>query len=265
MSRVSIYENSWINLVFEGKNKKYGAYQLRKHSDRTTMIAFFMGLFFVTVALLANLWSGKNAPITIPDPGEIIIRLSNTPLTTPPKTEKQVIPATKKQNKEVDEKQLANPIVAEPQDADQNIAKTKDNTTNPTATEGTATTATIPFSGTGMPSTSPTDNSTTINSTVMLDKLPEFPGGINKFYKYVGNNFNNPETDEPKTIRVYVSFVIEKDGSMTDIQVKRDPGYGVGNEAIRVLKSLKTKWTPGLIAGKPVRTSYNLPITVQIQ
>ena len=65
-------------------------------------------------------------------------------------------------------------------------------------------------------------------------------------------------------MKVYVSFVIEKDGSMTDIQVKRDPGYGMGKEAIRVLKSLKTKWSPGMIGSKAVRTAYNLPITVQM-
>jgi protein TonB len=49
---------------------------------------------------------------------------------------------------------------------------------------------------------------------------------------------------------------------MTDIKVIKDPGYGMGKEAIRVLKSLKTKWTPGIINSKPVRTSYNLPISV---
>jgi protein TonB len=65
-------------------------------------------------------------------------------------------------------------------------------------------------------------------------------------------------------MRILVSFVVEKDGSMTDIQVKRDPGYGLGKEAIRVLKSLKTKWVPGMIGTKPVRTSYSLPITVQM-
>ncbi|MNT81451.1 Gram-negative bacterial tonB protein [compost metagenome] len=61
-----------------------------------------------------------------------------------------------------------------------------------------------------------------------------------------------------------MSFVIEKDGSMTDIQVKKDPGYGLGKEAVRVLKSLKTKWSPGMMQGKAVRTAYNLPITIQI-
>ena len=81
----------------------------------------------------------------------------------------------------------------------------------------------------------------------------------------MGNNFEKQDIEGSGAIRVYVSFVIEKDGSMTDIQVKKDPGYGLGKEAIRVLKSLKTKWTPGMIDSKPVRTAYNLPITVQLE
>jgi protein TonB len=52
---------------------------------------------------------------------------------------------------------------------------------------------------------------------------------------------------------------------MSNIKVLRDPGYGLGKEAIRVLKSLKSKWTPGMIAGQAVRTSYNLPITVKLE
>jgi periplasmic protein TonB len=65
-------------------------------------------------------------------------------------------------------------------------------------------------------------------------------------------------------LTVTVSFVIEKDGSMTDIRVIRNPGYGLDKEAIRVLKSLKTKWTPGKLKGENVRTQYTLPITLRI-
>ncbi|MNY48601.1 Gram-negative bacterial tonB protein [compost metagenome] len=66
-------------------------------------------------------------------------------------------------------------------------------------------------------------------------------------------------------MKVYVSFVIERDGSITDITVIKDPGYGLGKEAVRVLKSLKTKWTPGVLNGKTVRTAYNLPITIKTE
>ncbi|MDR6967783.1 hypothetical protein J2X31_001795 [Flavobacterium arsenatis] len=53
--------------------------------------------------------------------------------------------------------------------------------------------------------------------------------------------------------------------SFGDIRVPRNPGYGLDKEAIRVLKSLKIKWEPGMIGGKPVRTAYNLPINVQLR
>jgi len=95
--------------------------------------------------------------------------------------------------------------------------------------------------------------------------MPEFPGGMAKFYSYVGNNFQRPELDVERTLKVYVSFVIERDGSITDIKVLNDPGYGLGKEAIRVLKSIKTKWTPGILNGKTVRTAYNLPITIKTE
>jgi protein TonB len=62
-----------------------------------------------------------------------------------------------------------------------------------------------------------------------------------------------------------MSFVIEKDGSMTDIKVVRNPGYGLDKEAIRVLKSLRTKWSAGMKNGKKVRTQYTLPILVKME
>ena len=81
------------------------------------------------------------------------------------------------------------------------------------------------------------------------------------FYKFVGNNYQAPEEEGLKG-KVYVTFVVEKDGSLTDIKVIRDIGYGTGKEAIRVLKKCP-KWTPGEQNGKKVRVLYSLPITIQ--
>jgi protein TonB len=127
---------------------------------------------------------------------------------------------------------------------------------------GTATTIPISTNGTSEVAAKKNDNPVNTNA---LDKLPEFPGGIAKFYTYVGNHFEKPEIEGEQTISVYVSFVIEENGTMSNIKVLRDPGYGLGTEAIRVLKSLKAKWAPGMIAGQAVRTSYNLPITVKLE
>jgi protein TonB len=62
-----------------------------------------------------------------------------------------------------------------------------------------------------------------------------------------------------------IAFVIEKDGTMTDIRILKDPGYGLGQEAVRVLKSLKTKWNPGILNSKPMRTAYTLPIIIKTE
>lgn len=94
-----------------------------------------------------------------------------------------------------------------------------------------------------------------------LEEKPDFPGGMEKFYKFVGNNFQTPEEDGLKG-KVYVSFIVEKDGSLTDIKVLRDIGFGTGKEAIRVLNKCP-KWTPAQKNGKPIRALYSLPITIQ--
>jgi protein TonB len=74
-------------------------------------------------------------------------------------------------------------------------------------------------------------------NSAAVDKLPGIPRR-NRKHTYVGRNFNSPDIATDSNIK-YTFFVVEKDGSMTDIQVKNDPGYGLGKEAIRVLKSLK--------------------------
>jgi hypothetical protein len=102
------------------------------------------------------------------------------------------------------------------------------------------------------------DNS--IYNTSSIEVKPDFPGGIEKFYKFVGNNFQTPEEDGLKG-KIYVTFVVEKDGSLTDIRVVRDIGYGTGKEAIRVLNKCP-KWIPGQKNGKPIRVIYSIPITI---
>lgn len=92
---------------------------------------------------------------------------------------------------------------------------------------------------------------------------PEFPGGMNGFYKFVGKTFNMPlEASKNKVQgKVYLQFIIEKDGSVNEAIILKDMGYGLGDEAARVLK-LSPKWTPASINGKRVRVMYSLPIMI---
>jgi len=94
-----------------------------------------------------------------------------------------------------------------------------------------------------------------------IEKKPEFPGGIGAFYKYIANNYKTPNVNNLSG-KVFVNFVIEKDGSIVEAKVIRDLGYGTGEEAVRVLMQ-SPKWSPGMQNGQPVRVMYSLPITIQ--
>jgi protein TonB len=272
MSKQSLYENNWINLVFENRNREYGAFQLRQQSAKISYFALLIGIFLCTSLatvphILRTIFPDKIIPDVLPQIKERIIEVTRIfpdqlkPIDPVAPKPMQAQPAAL-----VSTKQLTNPVIVKAPLATEDIPTTVEIIAHPAAgitgvTSGTA--SSLPQLNLENGST-PIDTGNKVMNSAALDKLPEFPGGIAKFYNYVGRNFESPEISSDKNVRIYVSFVVEKDGSMSDIQVKNDPGYGLAKEAIRVLKSLKTKWTPGMIDSKPVRTAYNLPITVQV-
>ncbi|TDD95227.1 energy transducer TonB [Flavobacterium cellulosilyticum] len=272
MSRLSIYETPWIDLVFENRNKNYGAYQLRRESVKSTLSAFFMGLLFVaSIGTIATVISYFNSDtIVVENPAQEWsdpIQITDVVLTDVHKT---VIPEVKTQVAAtiIQKDQLINPVIVHAEEAIKELATNIENKNTTSITSdalGTVGTNPITATGTETEISKAVNYGTSIVNTTILDKLPEFPGGMKNFYTYVGKNFEKPEIDGMSNLKVYVSFVIEKDGSMSNIKVLRDPGYGLGQEAIRVLKSIKAKWTPGIIDSKPVRTAYNLPISIEMR
>ena len=272
MSNVSIYEKNWIDLVFEDKNQEYGAYQLRKENSKVSLLALFYGILIVGGASSIFIFSSfLSKPViepipTLPD--DYIIKVSNF---TYPEREKEALkqlPTEKTPVTQTEPTNLSNMVVAQTQQAVVDVPTNDNLTTEQPSTDVGSGNGTP--DGTGQ-STTATAGSSSDSETkesyipVELDKLPAFPGGMEKFYQYVGNNFDKPEhLNAGSMISVLVAFVIEKDGSMTDIKVIRNPGHGLDKEAIRVLKSLKTKWTPGIKNGNKVRTEYVLPIKVKI-
>ena len=99
-------------------------------------------------------------------------------------------------------------------------------------------------------------------SFLSVDKTPDFPNGINEFYSYLAKAIKYPKAAVDKNIqgKVFTQFVIEKDGSLSHINVISGPGYGTEEEAVRVLEQ-SPKWNPGVKDGKPVRVLYHLPIS----
>jgi protein TonB len=268
MSNVSIYEKNWIDLVFEDKNKAYGAYQLRQENSRTTLFAFLGSLTLILVLLGG--WFLFSSFGSKPEP--TIINCPVSPTITPVKLKPRVEP-TKPMNQNIQVK-TASPnkfkkYVASttPVEIEVPVTATIPMTSN-TSGNGTEAGSTVSTSTGGESPTLTTTPPTVESEPVLsgsLDRLPEYPGGINKFYEYVGNNIEKPEIDEHLSmISVIMSFVIEKDGTMSNIKVLRSTDKNLEREAIRVLRSLKVKWAPGYKDGEKMRTLYTLPIKVAL-
>lgn len=100
----------------------------------------------------------------------------------------------------------------------------------------------------------------------IVEEMPEFPGGMSKLSEYLAKNIKYPQMARETGVkgRVFIGFVIEPDGSVSNIQVLRGIGGGCDEEAMRVVKSMP-KWKPGKQRGKAVRVSYNLPVNFQLQ
>ena len=266
MSNLSIFEKKWIDLVFEGKNKSYGAYQLRQESTKTTIFAFISGIVFISLIsgvglFLSSFGSKPEMNPDIPLTDSLIV----VPFHQDPKIEEPIVEPQASSAPDV-EVPTSSTLVVAPTDQSEPDVPTNDElpTTNtPAGIPGGTGTNPNPSTGVGTtPEPEPTLPPTEPFVPAALDEQPEFPGGIDRFRKQVGEKFVTPELEEERVVSVIVSFVIEKDGTMTDIKVLKNPGYNLDKEAIRVLKSINTKWKPGKIKGQLMRTQYTLPIKV---
>ena len=103
-----------------------------------------------------------------------------------------------------------------------------------------------------------------IHDYSLVDASPEFQGGQKELQKYLASNIRYPAAAKQANVqgKVYLSFVVEKDGQLTDVKVKQGIGSGCDEEALRVMRG-SPKWRPGLIGESPVRTYYVLPVSFQ--
>ena len=101
---------------------------------------------------------------------------------------------------------------------------------------------------------------------VVVEEQAEFPGGLDSMYAYIVKNLKYPEAAKEKGIegRVFVSFIIEKDGSISNVKILRGIGGGCDEAAVEMIKNMP-KWKPGTQRGKPVRVQFNLPIKFELE
>lgn len=257
--KLDLLKKEWLEVVFEGRNKLYGAYNLRKNNGKTTVRSFLIGgvifTFLVSIPVLANL---------IPDSeDEVVLDQKITTVKLPPKEIPKDLPPPPPPPPKVDQVKFVKPVVAKAEEVTEEPPKVEEIKEKKIGAETIKGDPDAPLTvepvSTGPSKVVEEDNS--IYNSAGIEVKPEFPGGMSKFLNFIRNNYTAPDEEGLKG-RVIVSFVVEKDGSLTDIKVLKDIGYGTGAEAIRVLKKCP-RWTPAEQNGKKVRCSYQLPIAIE--
>ncbi|KAA6566822.1 energy transducer TonB, partial [Salmonella enterica subsp. enterica serovar Lubbock] len=100
----------------------------------------------------------------------------------------------------------------------------------------------------------------------VVEKMPSFPGGMPALFEYLCNNLHYPKVAEEKKVegRVLVTFVVGKDGSISNAELVRSVSEELDAEAIRVVSSMP-KWQPGTQNGKPVNVKFTVPVTFKLK
>ena len=292
MDNLNLFGKQWLNIVFENRNKNYGAYKLRQESGKTTLLALVIGIGFLSLVFGSSyLYASKSGEtIVVVDFGEkdpVVPKIVDAKPEDKPKVieDEKTKPVEKKIEKamvkDVMENKKLVEMTAGKNATDERLNAQKDFNDNVNSgqqntkanTDGT-------FNKDGKQSGDKNTNTDTKSKTdgystegdsgfgkneiVRLVQKKAAPNeGYEKFFESFARKFTkNPINANVNEVVVKLKFVVEKDGSFTDIQVIDDK-HGLGNEAIRVLNSMP-KWKPAQHNGITVRSMFTLPIKVKI-
>jgi periplasmic protein TonB len=256
--KVNICTEDWCNLVFDGKNKEYGAYAIRTHSQAQQTKSLFIAISLAGSLAIIPLLKKDKVPGPDPDQslGSVVVTHvdNDIPKLPPPKTEPPRLPP-RSTFKFVDPVIDINAHTDEIPVNDDPANKNKDVGTKDTQGDPNAVNSSLPYN--------PTEDKDTIHKWV--DQRPQFKGGDAEMYRFLKKNLRFPELAAQTGIsgRVYVQFVVSKEGEISDVIVTRGLDNNECNEeAMRVIKMMPN-WSPGKINGKPVAAYFNIPIVFE--
>ena len=277
MAKIDLIDNGWVDLVFDGKNQAYGAYQLRKDTGKRNLKALItMFLIFAAIAAiviakvsidiyiasrnaaietdveLQSLADKKEAKAEKKDEPEVekveIERVKSSVAFTVPEIKKDEEVKEEQEIKSQDELQETNTAIGAfnvegNDETGGEVLKAKEVIAEPEP---------------------PKVEETKVFDVV--EEMPQFPGGQAALLEYLAKNIKYPVVAEENGVqgRVIVTFVVEKDGSITDVRVVKSVDPSLDKEAQRVVKSMP-KWIPGKQNGSAVRVKYTVPVTFRLQ
>jgi protein TonB len=262
-----------LDIIFENRNKEYGAYELRKRYHKR--LKYAMGIMLATVAMLwtilyldSRIFHGRiNRQIFQPATGEV--DLSKTTDVKKQDIIKPRIPAGPQRIATfrnvapmiVSSNQPTKPL---PQVTDIDLKKI-----GTQATAGVSAVGDLPLGGPGNGADKTADEKTGSAETGVLitaDFMPEFPGGMEVLKRFLARNIHMPAVDpEPGSrIRVLAKFVVDEQGNISRIQTIQSGGASFDDEVLRVLNKMP-RWKPGRQNGRNVAVYFTLPVIFQSQ
>lgn len=268
---LNLYKSSWTDLVFKNRNKAYGAYQLRAESSSITLRALLIAaplfiVLFAGPAIYKRLQPEvKITEVTMdmvleaipPAVDRVLEKKIELPKADPaqlkPKTVKMTANIQVVDQPQVDE---TPPMLDDLQDAVVGQSNQSGATTSAVATPGSS-------SGNAAGNVVAVDN--TVYNSGTVEQYPEFEGGMAAWGKFIQRNLRYPEMAIEKETqgKVFVSFVVERDGSITDVSILKGIGNGCDEEAMRVIKK-SPRWKPGLQHNTAVRVRYTMPLSFML-
>ena len=264
-----------LDIIFQNRNKAYGAYQLRRSYNEYLMRGFFFGLsFLILLFLLPKLVKAVSGALAA-KPVEVEIEMGAPPdLSTdvppppppppptpppPTRTTVQFVPPIIKKDEEVQKDEPKKDIEElQEEKADIGKADVKGNDDAPPETFDNPKELEVVE-----PVKVVEDK---VYETFDIQKMPSFPGGEAELQKFLRDNINYPAIARENNIQgtAALSFVVGKDGSISSVTILKEPGGGCGKEAVRVVNQMP-RWTPGEANGNPVKVKFTLPVRFRLE
>ncbi len=272
MEKKNILTADFLDLLFEGRNKDYGAYELRKTYNRRISYALagttLVCLLFVAGSIWANAKKGKTSTLLITTEVELQNIKKDEPKPEMPKPEP--IPEKKIATTQYVVPQIVRDEDVKPEDELKEITQLEDTRIGTVNQEGEKgvdiVTPPVETHGVG-PAVAPKQEEDYDKLFFTVQQAAEYPGGMEAWRKFLERNLNRDlptENGAPAAdYTVIVSFVVDKEGKISDVKAENDPGYGTKDEALRVIKKA-TNWKPAEQNGRKVIYRHKQAITFRV-
>lgn len=282
MAKIDLYDPKWVEMVFAGKNKEYGAYQLRKGTSGRNIKALL--ILVIAAALVGGFLAWKVIEQKQAEEQQAYMEAMEVAKLqqqakkeekkkepVKPKIEpKKEIPVARETQKFTAPVIMKDELVKEENQVkqmDKLDEKVAVGTENKEGTKSRLAEAVRSDIAVAAPPPPPAPKPEVSNKVFdVVEEMPHFPGGPAALQAFLSSNTKYPVVAQENGVqgRVIVSFVVERDGSITDVRVVRSVDPSLDREASRVVRSMP-RWSPGKQNGSTVRVKYTVPVVFRLQ